>query len=187
MKLKRAGRKGWPRVVSDEELVLHVPGGVMVDYVAGEVVRPLDVEFRGRTLRILDSGYRWLHFAPVSANHAVTVQLDQHLEPVQIYVDICDGHGIDPDGVPFTHDLYLDVLAVCEVQADGTWHVTATEIIDLAELDEALTAGKITPTQFELAWAEAKGVEGQLNANAFPALDVIRAYLRDQRGLNSPP
>ena len=150
-----------------------------MDYLVGEVIRPLDVGFRGRTLRILDSGFRWLHFAPITQKHALTVQLNEYHRPVQIYVDICDGHGLDEAGVPFTHDLYLDILAVCAVQSDGSWHVTETEIIDVPELDEALHLGKVTRAQFDLAWAEAKSVEAQLQTNEFPPLEVIQAYLRD--------
>ena len=166
--------------MSDEELVLQVPGGVIVDYRAGEVLRPLDVGFRGRTLRILDTGYRWLHFAPIAEHHALTVQLNPQLRPLQIYVDICDGHGVDANGVPFTHDLYLDVLAVCGVLPDGSWHVTETEIIDGHELEEALAGGKVTPEQFSRAWAEAKSVEAQLQENDFPPLRVVQDYLRDR-------
>lgn len=158
---------------------MQVPGGVIVDYRAGEVLRPLDVGFRGRTLRILDTGYRWLHFAPIAEHHALTVQLNPQLRPLQIYVDICDGHGVDANGVPFTHDLYLDVLAVCDVLPDGSWHVTETEIIDGHELEEALAGGKVTPEQFSRAWAEAKSVEAQLQENDFPPLRVMQAYLRD--------
>lgn len=180
MKIKSAGRKNWPRTVSDEELVLQVPGGVIVDYRAGEVLRPLDVGFCGHTLRILDTGYRWLHFAPIAEHHALTVQLNPQLRPLQIYVDICDGHGLDANGVPFTHDLYLDVLAVCDVLPDGSWHVTETEIIDGPELDEALNLGKVTRAQFDLAWAEARSVEAQLQENDFPPLRVVQAYLRDR-------
>lgn len=178
MKHKRAGRKGWKRALSDTEQVIHVPGGVIVDYVAGEVIRPLDVGFRGRSLRILDSGFRWVHYAPAGEHHALTAQLDAAGQPVQLYVDICDGHGLDPDGIPFVNDLYLDVLAVCEVQPDGHWHITDTEIIDVDELDEALQTGKITRAQYDMAWREAKSCEARLRIQSFPPVQVLERYTR---------
>lgn len=179
MKHKRVGRKNWHRVLADEEQVIHVPQGVIVDYTAGEVIKPLVVAFKDQALRILDTGYRWVHFAPAGKNHALTVQLDAKGVPQQLYVDICDGHGLDPDGIPFVNDLYLDVIALCEVLPTGHWRVTATEIIDQHELEEALQQGKITQAQYELAWAEAKAVKTQLEAQAFDPLDLIRTYLSD--------
>lgn len=175
--MKSAGRKNWPRVTSGEEHLHHVPDGVIVDYLAHEVIRPLDVGFRGRTLRILDSGFRWVHYAPVSEHHALTVQLNAEGVPVQLYVDICDGHGLDEEGVPYTNDLYLDVIAVCDVLPDGSWQVTETEIIDVNELEEALQAGKVTPEQFDLAWLEARKVQAALTMNSFAPLEVLRHYL----------
>lgn len=177
MKIKSAGRKNWHRAISSTEQVIHIPGGVIVDYFAVQVARPLDVGFRGHTLRILDNGFRWVHFAPTSENHALTVQLNDQNRPVQIYVDICDAHGLDADGVPFTHDLYLDVLAVCQVHLDGSWGVTETEIIDQDELEDALQAGKVTREQFDLAWNEARQVEADLQQNTFAPLQVIQSYL----------
>lgn len=78
-----------------------------MDYRAGPVLRPLDVLFRGRTLRIPDTGYRWVYFHPAGVPHALTAQLDAQDRPVQLYVDICAGGGLDADGQPFVTDLYL--------------------------------------------------------------------------------
>lgn len=179
MKHKRASRKTWHRVVSSEETILHVPSGVIVDYTAGEVNKPLVVPFRDRQLRILDTGYRWLHYSPTRKNHALTVQLDAGGVPIQIYVDVGDGAGLDDDGVPYINDLYLDVLAVCEVRPDGHWHITETEIIDQHELEDALAAGQVTRAQYDLAWAEAKAVQVALEAQKFSALETVRQYLTD--------
>lgn len=179
MKHKRAGRKNWHRAVADEEQVIHVPQGVIVDYTAGEVTKPLIVAFKDKSLRILDTAYRWVHFAPHGKNLALTVQLDEKGVPQQLYVDICDGHGLDPDGIPFVNDLYLDVIALCEVQPDGHWRVTDTEIIDQHELEEALGQGKVTQAQYDLAWAEARAVEAALRAGTFEAAETVRQYLTD--------
>lgn len=178
MKRKRYDRRDWARVQSGTQTLTSLPGGVMVDYRAGEVVRPLDVPFQDRTLRILDTGYRWLHYVEPGQHHALMVQLSDRDQPLQLYVDICDSQGLDPDGIPFIHDLYLDVIALCEVLPDGCWHVTATEIIDMDELDEALAVGKITQAQHDLAWAEARAVQQALETNTFPATQMVQEYLR---------
>lgn len=179
MKHKRASRAGWHRVARGEETVLALPHGRVVDYVAHEVGTPLVVPFRGRELRILDDGYRWVHYSPTGQNHALTVQLDPSGVPVQLYVDVGDGVGVDEDGVPYIDDLYLDVLAVCEVRPGGGWHVTETEITDVADLDAALQEGRVTPAQHALAWQEARAAEAALRAGTFAPLDVVRGYLSD--------
>lgn len=177
MKHKRAGRKDWHRAVTDQEKIIYITHGVIVDDQAGTVTKPLEVPFRNRSLRILESHYRWIHFAPFGKNCALTVQLDAQNVPQQIYVDICDGHGLDPDGVPFVNDLYLDVIAVCDVLPSGRWYVTETEIIDQQELEDALREGQVNQAQYDLAWAEARAVEASLLAQEFPPLEVVREYL----------
>lgn len=179
MKRKRAGRRGWHRVVSDQETVLNLHDGQIVDYLAGEVTRPLEVPCCGQTLKILDTGYRWLHHSPNGKNHALTVQLDRQGLPQQLYVDVGDGVGVDDDGMPYINDLYLDVIALCRVETDGSWRVTATEIIDQHELEEALQAGQVSQAQYKLAWAEARAVEAALKAQNFASLEVLRNYLAD--------
>ncbi|MFC5849993.1 DUF402 domain-containing protein [Deinococcus petrolearius] len=179
MKHKRASRRGWHRVAREDETVLALPHGRIVDYVAHEVTAPLAVPFRGRDLRILDDGYRWVHYSPTGHHHALTVHLDPSGVPVQLYVDVGDGVGVDPDGVPYIDDLYLDVLAVCEVRPGGEWHVTDTEIVDVADLDAALAEGRVSAPQHALAWQEARAAEAALRAGTFGPLDVVRGYLSD--------
>ena len=87
--------------------------------------------------------------------------------------------GLDPDGIAFIEDLYLDVIALCDVQPDGRWHVTKTEIIDVDELEDALREGHVTPAQYDLAWTEARAVEAALRTQTFGPMDVVRGYLTD--------
>ena len=179
IKHKRASYRGWHRVMDDEEQVIHVPQGTLVDYRAVTVVKPLRVPVCGELRTILDSGFRWVHYAPRGAGHALTVHLDPAGVPQQLYVDIGIGAGLDPDGVPFLEDLYLDVTALCEVEPAGNWHVTATEIIDQNELEGALAAGHVTQAQYDLAWAEAHAVQAALLTQRFEPADVVRRYLSD--------
>ncbi len=180
MKHKRFDRRNWARATGNQERVWQTDAGIFVDFRAGQVVRPLDVPFRGRTLRILDTGFRWLYFHPAGANHALTVQLDAQDRPVQLYVDICAGGGLDPDGQPFVRDLYLDVLAVCDLLLDGAWQVADTELIDADELEEAVQAGVMEAGQAAFAWAEARRVQVALAANSFGPAHVVQALAQSR-------
>lgn len=181
MKHKRFDFLHWHRIQqgTGEQTTLRFPAGTLTDFQADEVLKPLRVSCCGEERLILDRGYRWVNFAPNGKNHALMVQLDEKGVPQQLYVDICDGHGLDPDGIPFVNDLYLDVIALCEVQPDGHWRVTDTEIIDQHELEEALGQGKVTQAQYDLAWAEARAVEAALRAGTFEAAETVRQYLTD--------
>ncbi|WP_264774631.1 DUF402 domain-containing protein [Deinococcus aetherius] len=122
-----------------------------MDYSPGQGATPLDILLFGQTVRVLDSGYRWVDFIPASGHHALKVQMDARGTPVQLYVDIFRESGLDTAGVPWINDLYLDVVALCTVELDGTWRVHRAEIIDVDELEEALHRGLITAEEATLA------------------------------------
>lgn len=180
MKHKRWDLTKWARWGTGTATVLRLPEGVLADFKAHKVKLPLVMDSLGQQVCVFDDGYRWIHFAPTGQNHALTVKSRGDGSPVQLYVDICQGHGQDPDGMPFVNDLYLDVIASCKVQADGSWRVTGTEIIDQDDLDAALAKGKITQAQFDFAWAEARAVQMALEAQQFKPVAVVQAYLRGQ-------
>lgn len=175
MKRKRFDKRDWPRVRRGVQSVLQLPQGVIVDYLALEVARPLTVPFQGRELTILDDGYRWVHFAPHGAHHALTLQLRPDGHPEQLYVDVTLGGGTDDDGLPWAWDLYLDVIGTL----DERWQVQATEIIDLGDLNAAVQAGLVTAEQDAFALEEAARVQAALFAGTFTPLDVLRRYLED--------
>ncbi|AWN23018.1 hypothetical protein DKM44_07070 [Deinococcus irradiatisoli] len=179
MKRKRFDRRAWPRVRSGEQSVVHLPGGVIVDYRAGEVLKPKRVTLAGRTLCLLDSGYRWVHYVPLAAPHALTVQLDDVGRVQQFYLDVGQTTGLDGEGLPWIDDLYLDIAGTLEVSPDGHWTVGHAEVLDEAELDAALAQGRVTPEQHALAWAETRRLLGALRAFPFGPLEVVRRYLQD--------
>jgi len=179
VKRKVFDRRSWSRVVSGEQTTLNLPGGLIVDYRAGEVTEPKWVTVAGQALCILDSGYRWVHYAPSGAKHALTVQLDAAGRVQQLYMDVGEASGVSESGLPWMEDLYLDVVALVEVQPDGRWQVTASEVIDQDELDAALSAEQVTPGQHAFAWAEIRRVLAALHAQNFAPLEVVRRYLQD--------
>ena len=135
MKRKLFDLRVWHRTLDAGTQTVHrLPGGLLVDYRAGEVVKPLIVPFGGRTYCILNTDYRWVHYVPAGARHALTVQLDDSDQVQQLYVDIIQGSGTGKDGLPWIDDLYLDVAGVVEISPDGTWTVRETEVLDEDEL-----------------------------------------------------
>ena len=90
MKRKRFDRRNWQRVVGGgDQTTLALPGGLIVDYRAVEVITPLEVPFAGRTLRILDSRLPLGHVCSGrQARHALTMQLDDTGHLQQLYVDV---------------------------------------------------------------------------------------------------
>lgn len=96
----------------------------------------------GADVVICGRGSRWLQFLPEDDFYCVTAMLDPAGEALVWYVDMIAGQGVDPDGVPWFDDLYLDLIA----WPDG--EVTAD---DRDELDAALRRGEISAAQHMLA------------------------------------
>ncbi len=80
------------------------------------------------------------------------------------------------DGLPWHDDLYLDVIAEPE---PGGWGVSATNIIDAEELEEAVQAGLVTAELAEATWTQARAVAAELHAGSYAPLGVLRRYLED--------
>ncbi len=183
MKRKTFDLRPWARAPQSTQTALAVPGYVIVDYTARTVVRPLDVvRPGGGTHRILDSGFRWVRAHPTGAGGgvlgaALTVMLGATGQPVQFYADIHGGEGVDEGGLPWHDDLYLDVVGVSE--PDAPWTVTATQIIDAEDLEDAVAAGQVTPELAAQTWDHARQVEAQLRAGNYPPVEVLRRYVED--------
>lgn len=184
MKRKIHDLRAWPRAARHEQVVLHLPGHVIVDFTAHEVIRPLDVPFGDRVIRVLDHGYRWVRVHPTGGGEAVmgdalTAMLDEHGIPRQLYVDVHGGEGIGEDGLPWIDDLYLDVIGNWEVGPERAGQVTETHIIDGEELDEAVQEGRVTAAHADATWAHARKVEAALIDGTYPLLAILRRYLED--------
>lgn len=151
MKKKPFDHRSWHRVISSEQHVHILSEGVLVDFLAGEVTKPLTVWSCGQQVTVLDSQFRWIYFAPTGGHHALTVQLDAQDIPVQFYIDINQANAVQEDGIPYGLDLYLDVVALPE-----GWKVKSSEIIDADELEAALFEGKVSEEQATFARNEAQ-------------------------------
>lgn len=165
------------RGVTGEQTLTALPAGWIVDFRVLDVPEPVWEVVCGQQVPSLVVGARWVYWIPRSGHHTLLVFLNASNEPQWFYADVIETSGLDDSGYPWTDDLYLDVVALGAVTPDNSWLITDTEIIDMDELDAALSEGKVTQTQFDLAWAEARRVESMLRENAFPPLDVVQAHL----------
>lgn len=92
---------------------------------------------------------------------------------MQHYIDIVLEHGVTEAGIPWFDDLYLDVVHLPTGEL---------EIIDGDDLDEALANNRISPEQHALAWDVANKLKGQIEAGAFPLLDLCMQHYRELMG-----
>ncbi|MBB6097266.1 hypothetical protein HNR42_000680 [Deinobacterium chartae] len=168
MKRKSSARPGWTRVPRRRFEVHAVPGGLLTCLEVLEVRAPLTVPCCGEPRVVADAGYRWVQFFPEGARHALTTMWTPRFEVAQWYVDVTDGWGVDPGGVPWHDDLYLDVIATPQ---------GCLEVIDADDLEAALQAGAVTPGQYRAAWQEARAVEAALRAGTFAPVAASRAHL----------
>ncbi len=185
MKRKIFDLRNWARVTQHRQLVQPLEGVVIVDFYADLVIRPFDAPTPQKpyNTRILDNGYRWVRAHPTGTGEgvmgsALTVQLNAEGVPVQFYVDIHGGEGIDESGLPWHDDLYLDVIGAASPQ--DAWLIEATNIIDGEELDEAVKAGLVTPQTAEATWKEARAIAEVLKAGTYWPISILKQYVQEQ-------
>lgn len=92
-------------------------------------------------LCIADNGYQWLEIVPEDRQFALTAMFHDDIL-FQQYIDITLRNEVNKDGNAVFYDLLLDVV----VLGDGT-----PQIVDIEELETALSDGVITRDEYELA------------------------------------
>lgn len=149
MKLKRADRVDWQRILQKRFAMTHLDTSTFKGYITlfciDAVREPLWVNLSGQEVCLADNGYLWLQQFPHDSHYVVTTVFDAQGEIVSWYIDICKRHYLDEQGALCYEDLYLDL----DVTPDGE-----ATILDADELDEALAQGVITGLDYELAWRE---------------------------------
>ncbi len=141
---KYLDRRGWPRVTERafawKELDTPELRGAAGLIRIKKVEAPLRVDNWGSPLVIVDNGYDWLSVAPAGEHWWLTAMFDRSGEPFQYYFDVTRENLIR-GGQSCFEDLMLDV-----VLTDGT-----CRLLDADELDAALAAGHITPSERQTA------------------------------------
>lgn len=194
MKRKYGDRRNWQRILASRFSVMPLQeaelSGVALLYQIDAVREPLWVTSAGRRICVADAGYTWLQYyplAPVDATELVgveqtggacytmTAMFDMAGQIVQWYVDICSATGIDDAGVPWHDDLYLDI-----VYDPNTGN---QEVIDVEELDDALTQGNVSVAAYHAAWRETHRLAPLVAQGARPEMRLAathRALLLDR-------
>lgn len=146
MKRKRLSYDTWKCILSKEISGKHMGEEWFSGYIG--LIRMQKVngeqhwEVAGKDIVVCDNGFRWLTVLPENDWYCMTAILNEKEEAVVWYIDMIAGQGIDPDGMPYFDDLYLDLV----VLPDGT-----VVVDDMDELEEAFESGDITREQLELA------------------------------------
>lgn len=140
-----------------------------------EVDKPFIVDMSGQSIVYIDNGYYILEFTPLEQFYNVRVFLNKNADVIGYYFDISRGNGVE-ENIPYYDDLYLDII-YCP--ADNNFIV----VDDKDELLDALSAGKITRKEFDLAEDVCSKLleEIQTNRNIFINMnkkELIQRYFR---------
>lgn len=165
MKRKRADRNDWQRVTKRRFAQLYIEDGAFKGYVSllciDKVTAPAFRAPAGKEFCLVDDGYKWLQHFPDGSRYALTTLIDQHDKVVRWYIDICNRHYRDEQGILWYEDLYLDI----DVAPDGSMY-----LLDVDELDEALRLERVSSLEYEIAWREAEKLLYALEEDMFPLL-----------------
>lgn len=158
LKIKTMDRGSWKRVT--EKTYIH--SAFSIDEYKGEAglikiekaSRPLYVTMDGISLKIADSGFKWLQIGPENQNWWLTVMFNEADEIVQYYFDVTGENIIRSDGSSYFYDMYLDVVLL----PDGKIF-----LLDEDELDEAILTFMIDKNEYSHAYTTAKKIMNYLS------------------------
>jgi predicted RNA-binding protein associated with RNAse of E/G family len=165
LRIKSADRLDWQLVRERRFVVQRIDSSDYHGYVTllrlDDVREPLCVRFGQDLVCIADRGYDWVQHFPDGLPYVLLAAFDAYGELVQWYIDIVGAMGVDERGVPWYEDLYLDIV----VSPTGE-----TLLLDVDELDEALSRGEVTQNQYDFAWRQASVLLDALEEDLFPLL-----------------
>lgn len=171
LNIKDIARSDWARVIERSSAYLSLKSDDFTGEIGlirlNKVRAPLDKQYGGRSVRIIDDGYYWLQIAAADAPYWLTVMFDEQERFIQFYFDISDQNVILDGGKSYFYDLFLDVVML----ADGSVY-----LLDEDELEGALKEGVVTQAQFHKAYRSAEQIMSALKANREPFLQVWRRH-----------
>ena len=136
------------------------------------ITEPFCVTGFGRRFCVADAGFTWLQHFPKGTHYTMTTMVDAAGRVVHWYFDICKEHGLDEAGVPWWHDLYLDIVVLPTGEA---------QIFDGDELETALQRGEVTREDAALAWREANALLEKIQENRLPLLTLSLEHVKKFR------
>lgn len=116
-----------------------------------EVVEPLNMTYKERTVCIADKGYSWLQHFPEGKRYSVTTVFNAENQIVQWYIDICK--------------LDLIVLPTGEIIEK-----------DQEELDAALKARIISKQDYLQAWTDFSELKTMITDDQFALLEMTTKH-----------
>lgn len=153
LKIKTMDRNSWRRV--NEKRYIH--SSFSTEEYKGEAgliiieraSHPLYVTMDKTSLKIADTGFKWLQIAPENQNWWLTAMFNEADEIIQYYFDITRENVINPDGSSYFYDMYLDVVLL----PDGR-----TFLLDEDELDDAILNFFIDEMMYRKAMQTARNI-----------------------------
>lgn len=142
-----------------------------------EVKKPQVWEAFGRKITVAENGYEWLVVSSENDDYVITMYMNDNMEPLIWYIDLCDGQGRDDDGVYYYNDIFLDLLVS-----------TSYDVIELDqnELELAYNIGIITSHQKKLAIKTAEKIKHRVSSNSSWIYDFCMNVLNDiQNDINN--
>lgn len=151
MKRKELGRYDWKNVLERRDT--HCSWRKNLQQGEAALIHIIKVaktglgQFRGEPVVIYKDNYHWLQVCMADSHWWLTAMVDEKGEITQYYFDITlENHLLGSRDSWFT-DIYLDVVMMPDGRID---------LLDVDELDEALSNGDITKEEHSLAhrWAD---------------------------------
>lgn len=157
MKRCRLSYDEWKCIKTKKHLGRQVNTDLFKGYVSVLEIEKVDEKqvwkFNGEDLVICDEGFKWLSILPQDDFYCITAMMNENEEILLWYIDMIADQGVDPDGVPYFDDLYLDLI----VYPDGS-----IKEDDMDELAEALEQKEISEEQYQLAIRTGKRLKESL-------------------------
>ncbi|MDW0112007.1 DUF402 domain-containing protein [Sporosarcina saromensis] len=171
LKRKYGSRYDWKRIAKKRYTESYKTSPQFTGYISlftmCEVVEPLNMTYKERTVCIADKGYSWLQHFPEGKRYSVTTVFNAENQIVQWYIDICKQNGYCSVNGPWMDDLYLDLIVL-----------PTGEIIekDQEELDAALNARIISKQDYLQAWTDFSELKTMIIDDQFPLLEMTTTH-----------
>ena len=174
MKIKRADFPNWDRVIEKEYKNIHFDNPDFKGNVSLLIAKKIKPEFEkvamndGKQERTFGDDFKRLEFYSDNyKNSAMIAALNDKNEIINWFFDIAKNIGVTSDGVPYTEDLYLDII----LYKSGSY-----EYVDEDELKEALDNGVITQEDYDLAYRVAEDIIKKVDGKIPELIEFTNKY-----------
>ena len=148
MKLNYADRRNDKNILKKEFKIKDIDNMGFVGKVGLIKIKDLQKDFvgtrpDGSNTVLISKGYNLMTLFPKNENYCITVMYDKDWNILQWYFDMIRYVCKYEDGIPYSEDLYLDVV----VLPNGEFY-----LLDEDELEEALNQKLISKEEYDMAY-----------------------------------